>query len=325
MSTNIPHGIFTKARLIARGVTESEIHQAIKQKLIVVRRDGTLQSRAPKLSVGGSVNEDVEIPSGTTVQQIKNGKPVRRQVVKRNGSKYSVIDPDTKQIDDVDEKDIAIVNDDDKNAPGTKPMTPTPAVKESREQYENYYDDGGHGGPYQSVADAITSAKQFLAKGVIRSGKGTYIVEVRPYSSSETGGYGSRHEGSLYVCRVTSHDGEGTRITDAQGNEVDGLHETQASAKKAADKVLIAPDRHTSLADSVLDEASKYLVWIDEGEGAGWEEQGDGPLTLKQAERISREIRKECGCKVKYLPVGQKPTVSESPGMESGDKPKPNI
>jgi hypothetical protein len=49
----------------------------------------------------------------------------------------------------------------------------------------------------------------------------------------------------------------------------------------------------------------KYIVWINEGQG--WEEQGDGALTLRQAERIAREIRQECGCRAKYLPVGVQP------------------
>jgi hypothetical protein len=46
----------------------------------------------------------------------------------------------------------------------------------------------------------------------------------------------------------------------------------------------------------------KYIVWINEGNR--WEEQGEGPMTLKQAERIAREIRSECRCRAKYLPVG---------------------
>lgn len=47
---------------------------------------------------------------------------------------------------------------------------------------------------------------------------------------------------------------------------------------------------------------TKYIVWINEG--AGWEEQGEGPLTLKQAERIAREIRQDCGCRALVRPVG---------------------
>ena len=46
----------------------------------------------------------------------------------------------------------------------------------------------------------------------------------------------------------------------------------------------------------------KYIVWIKED--GKWIEQGDGPLTAKQAERISKEIRRDCGCAVKVLPVG---------------------
>jgi hypothetical protein len=45
----------------------------------------------------------------------------------------------------------------------------------------------------------------------------------------------------------------------------------------------------------------KYLVFIDEGNG--WEPQGDGPLGLKTAERIAREIREECHVKTKIEPV----------------------
>lgn len=47
----------------------------------------------------------------------------------------------------------------------------------------------------------------------------------------------------------------------------------------------------------------KYIVWLKE-DGI-WVEQGDGPLTLKTAERIVRELRRECGGAYKILPVGQ--------------------
>jgi hypothetical protein len=56
--------------------------------------------------------------------------------------------------------------------------------------------------------------------------------------------------------------------------------------------------------------STKYIVWIDEGNGC--EEQGDGPLTLKQAERISREIRQECGCKATYAPANGKGKKQEA-------------
>lgn len=49
----------------------------------------------------------------------------------------------------------------------------------------------------------------------------------------------------------------------------------------------------------------KYLVWIKEK--GSWVEQGDGPLSQATAERIAREIRKECGVSAKVLPVGVEP------------------
>lgn len=49
----------------------------------------------------------------------------------------------------------------------------------------------------------------------------------------------------------------------------------------------------------------KYIVWVkDDGR---WQEQGDGPLTKKEAERIAGEIRRECRCPAKVLPVGMEP------------------
>lgn len=49
----------------------------------------------------------------------------------------------------------------------------------------------------------------------------------------------------------------------------------------------------------------KYIIWIKED--SLWEEQGDGPLTLKQAERISNEIKRECRVRTKILPEGVAP------------------
>lgn len=49
----------------------------------------------------------------------------------------------------------------------------------------------------------------------------------------------------------------------------------------------------------------KYIVWIKEN--GHWVEQGDGPLSQKTAERIAREIRKECGVACRVRPVGQDP------------------
>jgi hypothetical protein len=48
------------------------------------------------------------------VSNIKDGKKRKLQIVKKSGSKYTVVDPETKSIEDVDEKDIAI-------DPDTKP------------------------------------------------------------------------------------------------------------------------------------------------------------------------------------------------------------
>ena len=39
MKPEIPHGIFTKARLLARGISETEVHQAIKDNNSV-RKEG---------------------------------------------------------------------------------------------------------------------------------------------------------------------------------------------------------------------------------------------------------------------------------------------
>jgi len=54
---------------------------------------------------------------------------------------------------------------------------------------------------------------------------------------------------------------------------------------------------------------TKYIVWVkDEGR---WCEQGDGPLSLKTAERIAREIRQDFGCRVKVMLAGLHPTDFE--------------
>lgn len=49
----------------------------------------------------------------------------------------------------------------------------------------------------------------------------------------------------------------------------------------------------------------RYLVWIKE-DGV-WVEQGDGPLSLRTAERIAHEIKQDCRVPAKVLPVGQQP------------------
>lgn len=55
----------------------------------------------------------------------------------------------------------------------------------------------------------------------------------------------------------------------------------------------------------------KYIVWIRES-GKNWEPNGDGPVTQKQAERMAREIRQDCGCAAKALPVGVEPKQTEA-------------
>ena len=49
----------------------------------------------------------------------------------------------------------------------------------------------------------------------------------------------------------------------------------------------------------------KYVVWIKED--GRWVEQGDGPMTKANADRVAKEIRRECGCPAKVLPEGSEP------------------
>ena len=58
-----------------------------------------------------------------------------------------------------------------------------------------------------------------------------------------------------------------------------------------------------------MNKATKYIVWVDERDGKGWHEQGNGPLSLKQAERIAKEIRQDCGCRVTIKPDGFLPVL----------------
>jgi hypothetical protein len=51
--------------------------------------------------------------------------------------------------------------------------------------------------------------------------------------------------------------------------------------------------------------ANKYIVWIRED--GKWVEQGDGPLTQKDADRIAREVRRECRVQTKVCPAGLDP------------------
>jgi hypothetical protein len=56
----------------------------------------------------------------------------------------------------------------------------------------------------------------------------------------------------------------------------------------------------------LIDEATgKYIVWVKEG--GVWQENGDGPVTQKTAERIARELRHDFGIPVKALPAGDEP------------------
>jgi hypothetical protein len=58
---------------------------------------------------------------------------------------------------------------------------------------------------------------------------------------------------------------------------------------------------------------TKYIVWIRQG--GKWVEQGEGEMTQKQAERIAREIRRDCGCGARALAVG----IGESLGYGGGE------
>jgi hypothetical protein len=47
---------------------------------------------------------------------------------------------------------------------------------------------------------------------------------------------------------------------------------------------------------------SRYRVQIREGKV--WEESGEESLTISQALRIARDIRRECGCDARVVPEG---------------------
>lgn len=51
--------------------------------------------------------------------------------------------------------------------------------------------------------------------------------------------------------------------------------------------------------------ALKYIVWVREN--GRWAEQGEGPFPLATAERIAREIRKDCHVRAIVLPEGVEP------------------
>ena len=61
--------------------------------------------------------------------------------------------------------------------------------------YELYYSSGGHGGPHHGSKAAEDFARRF-----IRGHNGrTSCIEIRPHTSTEVGGFGPRHRGSIYI------------------------------------------------------------------------------------------------------------------------------
>ena len=69
--------------------------------------------------------------------------------------------------------------------------------------YEVYYSDGGHGGPFNTLAYATGYARNYMAG----SNGATSAVEIRPRTSIERGGFGRAHIGSFYVeARNTLRD-----------------------------------------------------------------------------------------------------------------------
>ena len=63
-------------------------------------------------------------------------------------------------------------------------------------KYELYYDDGGHGGPYESLEIAWQTARS-----IIEGGRHTHAIEIRPRSSLFLGGYKDKRSGSYYLYR----------------------------------------------------------------------------------------------------------------------------
>jgi hypothetical protein len=45
----------------------------------------------------------------------------------------------------------------------------------------------------------------------------------------------------------------------------------------------------------------KYIVWVKQN--GIWHEQGDGPLSEREAKRIAREIRQDCHCPTQIRPA----------------------
>ncbi len=54
----------------------------------------------------------------------------------------------------------------------------------------------------------------------------------------------------------------------------------------------------------------KYIVWIKmSAADKEWEPNGDGPMGLKTAERVDREIREDFKIPTKVLPAGKRPEL----------------
>lgn len=59
----------------------------------------------------------------------------------------------------------------------------------------------------------------------------------------------------------------------------------------------------------------KYIIWLKDNDntapemsvGNKWVEQGDGPLTSHEAERIAPEIRRACNVQTRIVPCGNTP------------------
>lgn len=60
---------------------------------------------------------------------------------------------------------------------------------------------------------------------------------------------------------------------------------------------------------------TKYTVWIKE-RGQSWCENGDGPVTQLQANRIAREIASDFGIPTRVLPLGEWPGCPPTPYRE---------
>lgn len=60
-----------------------------------------------------------------------------------------------------------------------------------------------------------------------------------------------------------------------------------------------------SIESEVEESQDKVVVWVKED--GKWVENGDGPMTWKEGERVAKELRKECGCPTRVAPVGMEP------------------